>query len=228
MMPRKSFISNAPTLADLLSDPIVQLIMKADHVTEEELRSLTTNLNGAHARSETSLFRSQKRERTAKDYRPGVGIMLLNANNDVFIGRRRNAKGKAWQMPQGGIEEGEDPRAAAFRELKEEIGTGNAEILAESKGWLFYDLPAQLIARARHGPWRGQRQKWFVMRFKGSDTEINIRTRDREFSAWKWAPVDELPNLIVPFKRAVYLSLLEEFHYLAESAAPGGASAESG
>jgi putative (di)nucleoside polyphosphate hydrolase len=144
----------------------------------------------------------------------------------VFIGRRRNTKGKAWQMPQGGIEEGEDPRAAAFRALKEEIGTDNAEILAESRSWLFYDLPAELIARARHGPWRGQRQKWFVMRFKGSDTEINIRAGDREFSAWKWAPVEELPDLIVPFKRTVYLSLLEEFRDHAEPAAHGGVSAE--
>jgi putative (di)nucleoside polyphosphate hydrolase len=114
-------------------------------------------------------------------------------------------------MPQGGIDEGEKTSTAAFRELKEEIGTGNAEILAESRGWLSYDLPAELIATARHGPWQGQRQKWFVMRFKGSDADINIMTGEPEFSAWKWVSIEQLPDLIVPFKRHVYLSVLNEF-----------------
>jgi putative (di)nucleoside polyphosphate hydrolase len=211
-MRKKSFGSNAPTLADLLADPIIQLVLKADHVTDEQLRELISmSLAGCRPVTDPEPANNEKRELSAKNYRPGVGIMLLNANNQVFVGRRRDTRGKAWQMPQGGINAGEDPRAAAFRELKEEIGTGHAEILAESRQWLFYDLPAELIARARLGPWRGQRQKWFVMRFKGSDSDINLRTEDPEFSAWKWVPAEQLPKLIVPFKRTVYLSLLDEF-----------------
>lgn len=211
----KSSRSNAPALADLLADPIIQLILKADHVTDEQLKPLLgVSLAGGEAESDLESPRDQESGFSAKSYRPGVGIMLLNADDHVFVGRRRNTRGKAWQMPQGGIDEGEDPRAAAFRELREEIGTDNAEILAESRGWLFYDLPPELIGKARHGPWRGQRQKWFVMRFKGSDAEINIKTADPEFSAWKWVPAGDLPKLIVPFKRTVYLSLLDEFRDL--------------
>jgi putative (di)nucleoside polyphosphate hydrolase len=208
---------NQATLADLLADPIVQMVMKADQVTEHQLMELIgATLSKLAAESDTEPEGTPESARAAKDYRPSVGIMLLNRNNDVFVGRRRNTKGKAWQMPQGGIDEGEDPRTAAMRELKEETGVDNAEILAEAKNWLFYDLPATVINKARHGGWRGQRQKWFAMRFKGSDAEINIRTGDPEFSAWKWAPAEQLPDLIVPFKRSVYLSLLDEFRDVAE------------
>jgi putative (di)nucleoside polyphosphate hydrolase len=155
------------------------------------------------------------------EYRPCVGIMLLNRRGEIFVARRIDIATEAWQMPQGGIDEGEDLRAAAFRELKEEIGTDKAEILAESKGWLRYDLPAELLKTARHGPWRGQRQKWFVMRFTGEDSDINLATEHPEFSAWKWVDVRELPGLIVSFKRQVYLDLVSEFADLAHGVSLG-------
>jgi putative (di)nucleoside polyphosphate hydrolase len=210
---RKTFLDpNEATLADLLADPIVKMVMKADHVTEHQLMELIgATLSKLGAGSETEPGGNPELARAAKDYRPSVGIMLLNRNNDVFVGRRRDTKGKAWQMPQGGIDEGEDPRTAALRELKEEAGIDNAEILAETENWLFYDLPAALINKARHWGWRGQRQKWFAMRFKGSDADINIMTGDAEFSDWKWVGVEQLSDLVVPFKRDVYLSVLNEF-----------------
>jgi putative (di)nucleoside polyphosphate hydrolase len=148
------------------------------------------------------------------EYRPGVGIMLLNPQGQVFVARRVDLPGENWQMPQGGIDHGEEPRAAALRELAEETGIGRAEILAESIDWLRYDLPPELLARARHGGWRGQRQKWFLMRFTGSDDDIDLAAGEPEFDAWKWVPVRELPRLAVPFKRQVYLDLMAEFRAL--------------
>jgi putative (di)nucleoside polyphosphate hydrolase len=144
-------------------------------------------------------------------YRPNVGIMLLDRRNRVFVARRIDTPGEAWQMPQGGIDEGEEPRRAALRELKEEIGTDHAEILAETRGWLRYDLPAEIAGRIWGGRYRGQRQKWFAMRFLGGDAEIDLATGHPEFSGWKWVPPAELPGLIVPFKRPLYVALLEEF-----------------
>jgi putative (di)nucleoside polyphosphate hydrolase len=122
-------------------------------------------------------------------------------------------------MPQGGIDEGEEPHRAALRELKEEIGTDRAEILAETRGWMRYDLPAEIAGRIWGGRYRGQRQKWFAMRFLGRDEEIDLATEHPEFSDWKWVAPGELPDLIVPFKRPLYVALLEEFAPLWEKEA---------
>lgn len=143
------------------------------------------------------------------DYRRGVGILLLDPTNRVFVAQRIDTPG-AWQMPQGGIDAGEDPRDAAFRELEEEIGTGNAEILGETTGWLRYDLPPELVGKVWGGAWRGQAQKWFAMRFLGRDADINLATAHPEFDAWKWVQPSDLLRLIVPFKRRVYEDVLAE------------------
>ncbi len=144
-------------------------------------------------------------------YRDGVGIMLCNAQRKVFVAKRIDMVAEAWQMPQGGMDDGEDPRTAALRELLEETGTGKAEIIAESADWYYYNLPTDLIPKVWGGKFRGQRQKWFVMKFLGQDADINIATEHPEFSHWKWADSNDLPNLIVPFKRDLYVALVKEF-----------------
>ncbi len=149
-------------------------------------------------------------------YRPCVGIMLLNRHGQVFVARRIDMPSAAWQMPQGGIDEDEAPLEAAFRELEEEIGTAKAEPLAETEDWLNYDLPADLVAVLWGGRFRGQTQKWFVMRFTGEDSDIDIETERPEFLEWKWAEVTALPGLIVPFKRELYAELVRRFGHLAE------------
>jgi putative (di)nucleoside polyphosphate hydrolase len=141
--------------------------------------------------------------------------MLINQFGLVFVGRRIDTPGGAWQMPQGGIDDGETPRQAALRELVEEVGTDKVDIVAESRHWLDYDFPVDLAARLWQGRYRGQRQKWFVMRFTGDDRDIDLATGHPEFSAWKWVAIDELPALIVPFKRATYQQLVSEFRHLA-------------
>jgi len=149
-------------------------------------------------------------------YRRGVGIMLLNALGDVFVAQRIDMPSDAWQMPQGGIDEGETPEAAAWREMEEEIGTRAAKLLAESRDWYRYDLPAELVPKLWHGRYRGQEQKWFAFRFTGRDSDVAIDSAHAEFSAWKWAPMAALPQLIVPFKRRLYSELIVEFGPLAE------------
>jgi putative (di)nucleoside polyphosphate hydrolase len=152
-------------------------------------------------------------------YRHGVGIMLLDKKGRVFVARRIDAKADAWQMPQGGIDGDEAPRAAALRELEEEIGTANAVILAESEDWHAYDLPPHLIGRVWGGRFRGQRQKWFAARFLGKDSEIDLDTAHPEFDAWQWVEMERLTGLIVPFKRKLYTALVDEFGHFARGAA---------
>lgn len=149
-------------------------------------------------------------------YRPCVGIMLFNKLGQVLVARRIDMVSEAWQMPQGGIDPGESPIEAAFRELEEEIGTAKAEFLAEAEDWLNYDLPHDLVATLWQGRFRGQTQKWFAMRFTGVDANIDIETENPEFLEWKWAEVSALPNLIVPFKRDLYAELVRRFGHLAE------------
>lgn len=153
-------------------------------------------------------------------YRPCVGVMLINRNGLVWVGRRVDTP-DGWQMPQGGIDPGETPEAAALRELAEEIGTTRAVFLGETQQWLTYDLPAHLIGKVWQGRYRGQKQKWFACRFLGDDGEIDIHGVDHpEFDAWKWVSVDHLVQLIVPFKRRVYAELVGELARYARPA-PG-------
>ncbi|MEE8294147.1 MAG: RNA pyrophosphohydrolase [Sphingomonadales bacterium] len=144
-------------------------------------------------------------------YRPCAGMMLINRKNQVFVGQRIDTTMEAWQMPQGGIDEGEDAKRAALRELKEEIGTDKVEIVARTQGWLLYDLPDDLIGKVWGGKYRGQKQKWFLMRFLGRDDDINLETHHPEFSSWKWSALEDVPEMAVPFKRQLYRSVIEEF-----------------
>lgn len=147
-------------------------------------------------------------------YRPCAGIMLANKDGKVFVGQRLdNRESEAWQMPQGGIDEGEEPQDAAIRELFEETGVTAdlVDIIAQSREEHFYDLPDELLGKLWKGKWRGQRQYWFLMRFKGEDGDINIETLHPEFSEWQWVVPDRLPHLIVPFKRRLYENIVAEF-----------------
>lgn len=152
-------------------------------------------------------------------YRQCVGIVLVNPDGLVWVGKRiskwaGDASEHRWQMPQGGIDDGETPAEAAFRELEEETGTSNAEVLAESSNWLTYDLPDEMLGSALKGKYRGQKQKWFVMRFLGNDNDIDISERSghkAEFSHWRWAPLETVVDEVVPFKQNVYRKLAEEF-----------------
>jgi putative (di)nucleoside polyphosphate hydrolase len=159
-------------------------------------------------------------------YRQCVGIMVLNAENHVWAGHRISPEGgelslsdQRWQMPQGGIDKGEEPLAAARRELWEETGMTSVSLIAQAPGWINYDLPAALIGSALKGRYRGQRMAWFAFRFEGDESEINIHEPPEgapvEFDAWQWVEMNRLPDLVVPFKRQVYDDVLAAFRHLA-------------
>ena len=150
---------------------------------------------------------------TSLPYRPCAGVMLMNRDGLVFVGQRLDSTLEAWQMPQGGIDPGEDALEAAYRELWEETGVvrEHVELVASAPEELWYDLPADLVGKVWKGKWRGQRQRWFLFHFLGEDADINIVTAEPEFRAWRWAEPADLPELIVPFKRALYAELLKVF-----------------
>ena len=172
-------------------------------------------------------------DRPPEGYRPCVGLALFNAEGFVFVGRRADktkrehvAPGHAWQMPQGGIDEGETPLEAARRELAEETNVTSVVLLGEVPGWLSYDLPADIGKEAWKGRWRGQAQKWFAFRLVGAEDEIDILTpsggHKAEFDAWRWARLDETPDLIIPFKQDVYRQVARHFAPFADGASRKG------
>ena len=145
-----------------------------------------------------------------KKYRPCVGMMILNKNKQILVGRRIDHPSGYWQMPQGGIDEGENPLKAAFRELEEETSIRNAELIKELDGTITYELPDRLLGIIWKGKYRGQKQKWFLMRFIGKDSEININTSNPEFLDWKWIELDLITDVVVDFKLHVYKELREK------------------
>ncbi len=149
-------------------------------------------------------------------FRIGVGIVVLNNKNQVFVGKRKDNPGNNWQMPQGGIDEGEDFISAMKRELMEETSIKNIKILKELEHLYQYDLPKNLVGIIWKGKFRGQKQKWFITRFLGKDTEINLKTKHPEFIEWKWIEPEKLPEVIVYFKKEIYLSLVKEIKLLIE------------
>ncbi|MCC5969923.1 MAG: RNA pyrophosphohydrolase [Pararhodobacter sp.] len=149
----------------------------------------------------------------ALPYRPCVGVMLINRDGLIFAGQRIDTAAPAWQMPQGGIDPGEDPRAAALRELGEEIGVTPdlVEVIAETPQPLAYELPLEMVPKIWKGRYRGQEQRWYLMRFKGNDAQIDLAQPHPEFSQWRWIAADDMLAAIVPFKRAIYAQVIEAF-----------------
>ena len=146
-------------------------------------------------------------------YRRNVGLMLISPDRRIFVGRRIKPR-DSWQMPQGGVDDGETPVEAACRELREEVGSSNALLLRESAGWFSYDVPVEIAQRLWNSRWRGQAQKWFALAFTGRDADIDIAAHDQEFDAWQWMSAGEMLERIIPFKRATYVAVVEEFRDL--------------
>ncbi len=163
--------------------------------------------------ADTGSKRGGAKKRGQLPYRPCVGVMLINRQGLIFAGQRLDSDSPAWQMPQGGIDADETPRAAALRELGEETGVGPdlVEFVAKAHGWVTYDLPKELIGKVWGGKYRGQKQKWFLFRYLGRDDQIDIATAHPEFSAWRWISGDEMLAAIVPFKRDVYAAAIRAF-----------------
>jgi putative (di)nucleoside polyphosphate hydrolase len=156
---------------------------------------------------------TQPTDPAALPYRPGAGVMLLNREGKVFVAQRLDSTLEAWQMPQGGLDPGEKPVDGALRELEEETGIprDKVEVVAAAPRPLTYDLPADLVGKLWKGRWRGQEQHWFLLHFLGEDSDVNIATAEPEFRAWKWIDPEDLPKMIVPFKRKLYEAVLEAF-----------------
>ena len=142
--------------------------------------------------------------------RKGVGIIVLNKNNQVFVGKRKDNPGDKWQMPQGGVDEGEDFLKAAYRELEEETSVKSVELIKELDGTITYELPDRLLGIIWKGKYKGQKQKWFLMKFTGDEKEINIKTKNPEFLDWKWIDLDQITEVVVDFKLHVYKELQEK------------------
>lgn len=157
-----------------------------------------------------------KIEASELPFRQGVGMVIVDKNNRVFVGKRIDSKVNGWQMPQGGIDLGETPSSAALREMEEEIGSNKGRIIAESKKWYSYRVPNFLIPKLWNGQYCGQRQKWFLIRFTGKDSDININTETPEFDKWKWVELDQLLVDIIPFKLKLYQQVVQEFKPILE------------
>ncbi|WP_454887864.1 RNA pyrophosphohydrolase [Sphingomonas oryzagri] len=193
---------------DMLSDPLIALVMQADGIDPHAMKQ---RLSRASLRHYPRAAPDDAPAAVPADYRPSVGVALFNRAGQVFIGRRSDLDFEAWQMPQGGIDPGETLEDAARRELREEIGTDNVIVLGERGGWLQYDLPPHLMGKIWGGAWRGQKLHWFAMGFLGVDKDIDVHTAHPEFGDWRWADLDELPRLIVDFKRAAYQNVANAF-----------------
>lgn len=155
-----------------------------------------------------------KQEQGNDKYRPNVGMVVVNRKGQVLLCRRIDVRFGGWQMPQGGIDEGEDPERAALRELREEIGTDNVDVLGQTKDWFKYEVPTGVARKTWPKEYVGQRQKWFLMRFMGDDTEIKVDGRHAEFDSWSWVPPNRVVEFAVDFKRDTYEKVLTEFQPL--------------